>query len=249
MSSSDEKAMSIWQRRQYDRNRRATPVRLWNSSPSPPPRLSDRLKLPEDLLIKQRRKKRREHRKEPRRHKRSKIVSDHPSHNHVHETETNQNLNGDGPENRDSDIEAEESLIGPPSPAREGDRGRDVDYGKALRPGEGSKMAAFIQEGARIPRRGEIGLTSDQISAFEAHGYVMSGSRNSRMEAVRLRKENQVYSAEELVALQQFSKEERMLREEKVLNQFRSLVQTKLGNTEPGSINVPTNSGKPKPGG
>ena len=38
-------------------------------------------------------------------------------------------------------------------------------------------MAAFVADGKRIPRRGEIGLTSDEIASFEAKGYVMSGSR------------------------------------------------------------------------
>lgn len=37
-------------------------------------------------------------------------------------------------------------------------------------------MAAFIADGQRIPRRGEIGLLSDQIEAFEKTGYVMSGA-------------------------------------------------------------------------
>jgi hypothetical protein len=36
-------------------------------------------------------------------------------------------------------------------------------------------MAAYAQEGKRIPRRGEVGLTSDQIASFETAGYVMSG--------------------------------------------------------------------------
>lgn len=38
-------------------------------------------------------------------------------------------------------------------------------------------MAAYVTEGKRIPRRGEIGLTSDEIATFEDMGYVMSGSR------------------------------------------------------------------------
>ena len=50
-------------------------------------------------------------------------------------------------------------------------------YGKALLPGEGAAMAAYIAEGKRIPRRGEIGLTCDEIVTFEQQGYVMSGSR------------------------------------------------------------------------
>lgn len=53
-------------------------------------------------------------------------------------------------------------------------------------------MAAYVQSGKRIPRRGEVGLTSDQIEKYEAVGYVMSGSRHSRMNAIRMRKENQV---------------------------------------------------------
>lgn len=44
-------------------------------------------------------------------------------------------------------------------------------------PGEGAAMAAYIAEGKRIPRRGEIGLTSNEIQQFEDVGYVMSGSR------------------------------------------------------------------------
>lgn len=38
-------------------------------------------------------------------------------------------------------------------------------------------MAAYVADGKRIPRRGEIGLTCDEIDSFENVGYVMSGSR------------------------------------------------------------------------
>ena len=38
-------------------------------------------------------------------------------------------------------------------------------------------MAQYVKEGKRIPRRGEIGLTSNEIASFETAGYVMSGSR------------------------------------------------------------------------
>jgi hypothetical protein len=50
-------------------------------------------------------------------------------------------------------------------------------YGGALLAGEGSAMAAYVQDGKRIPRRGEIGLESEQIEKFENAGFVMSGSR------------------------------------------------------------------------
>ncbi|RVE48122.1 hypothetical protein evm_007182 [Chilo suppressalis] len=98
------------------------------------------------------------------------------------------------------------------------------DFGRALLPGEGAAMAAFVADGKRIPRRGEIGLTSDEIASYEAVGYVMSGSRHRRMEAVRIRKENQIYSADEKRALAAFSKEERAKRENAILAQFRDVL-------------------------
>jgi len=104
------------------------------------------------------------------------------------------------------------------------------EYGHALLPGEGAAMAAYVQDGKRIPRRGEIGLTSDEIASYESVGYVMSGSRHRRMEAVRIRKENQIYSADEKRALAMFSKEERQKRENKILTQFRDMVKSKTSN-------------------
>ena len=47
------------------------------------------------------------------------------------------------------------------------------------------------------------------------------------MEAVRLRKENQIYSADEKRALEMFDKDERQKRENKILSQFRELVHSK----------------------
>jgi hypothetical protein len=103
-------------------------------------------------------------------------------------------------------------------------------YGGALLRGEGSAMAAFLKEGteARIPRRGEIGLTSDEIARYEAAGYVMSGSRHRRMNAVRMRKENQVISAEEKRHLLNLQKEEKERREAVLREEFSELVNEKL---------------------
>ena len=101
------------------------------------------------------------------------------------------------------------------------------EFGRALLPGEGAAMASYVMEGKRIPRRGEIGLTSDEIETFESVGYVMSGSRHRRMEAVRIRKENQIYSADEKRALAMFSREERQKRENKILSQFKEMVSAK----------------------
>ncbi|XP_025078948.1 NKAP-like protein [Pomacea canaliculata] len=119
--------------------------------------------------------------------------------------------------------EEEETVFGP-KPYVESTAEKPLDYGKALLPGEGAAMAAYIAEGKRIPRRGEIGLTSDEIQSFEQVGYVMSGSRHRRMEAVRLRKEGQIYSADEKRALAKFNHEERSKRETKILSQFREMV-------------------------
>jgi hypothetical protein len=77
-------------------------------------------------------------------------------------------------------------------------------------------MAAFVAEGERIPRRGEIGMESDQIERFEDMGYVMSGSRHRRMNAVRVRKENQVISAEERRGILKMQAEEKLKRENQV---------------------------------
>ena len=103
-------------------------------------------------------------------------------------------------------------------------------YGSALLRGEGSAMAAFLQDDTdtRIPRRGEIGLTSDEIAQFESVGYVMSGSRHKRMNAVRMRKENQVISAEEKRGILNLQKEERQRREAILREEFGELVKEKL---------------------
>ena len=100
-------------------------------------------------------------------------------------------------------------------------------YGKSLLPGEGAALAQYVSEGLRIPRRGEVGLTGDDIAKFEDVGYVMSGSRHQRMNAVRLRKENQVYSAEEKQALALANFNEKVQREEKLRLEFQHMLDGK----------------------
>ncbi|OBS67980.1 hypothetical protein A6R68_03474 [Neotoma lepida] len=51
--------------------------------------------------------------------------------------------------------------------------------------------------------------------------------KHRRMEAVRLRKENQIYSADEKRALASFNQEERRKRENKILASFREMVYRK----------------------
>jgi hypothetical protein len=67
-----------------------------------------------------------------------------------------------------------------------------ISYGGQLLPGEGAAIALFVQQNMRIPRRGEIGWSGEEIEGLEDQGFVMSGSRHKRMNAVRIRKENQV---------------------------------------------------------
>jgi len=100
-------------------------------------------------------------------------------------------------------------------------------YGGAMLPGEAEAIAQYVQQNKRIPRRGEVGLTSDEIERFEDLGYVMSGSRHKRMNAIRIRKENQVYSAEEKRALAMFNYEEKAKRENKILADFREMLASK----------------------
>ena len=130
----------------------------------------------------------------------------------------------------DLDPEEDEEFVGPQLPTKVTLTHKEM--GSALLAGEGAAMAAFVADGKRIPRRGEIGLTSEEITHYEDEGWVMSGSRHRRMEAVRLRKENQIYSADEQRALAMFSKDERTKRENKILGQFRDMVKTKLKKTK-----------------
>mmetsp|Transcript_12444 Transcript_12444/g.19166 ORF Transcript_12444/g.19166 Transcript_12444/m.19166 type:complete len:768 (-) Transcript_12444:76-2379(-) len=101
-------------------------------------------------------------------------------------------------------------------------------YGSALLPGEGEALAQYVQQNLRIPRRGEIGYSSNDIDSYEKSGYVMSGSRHARMNAVRIRKENQIYSAEEQRALALITLEENQQKEQALLQDFREMLQDKL---------------------
>ncbi|GAB2215260.1 hypothetical protein Drorol1_Dr00019641 [Drosera rotundifolia] len=119
-----------------------------------------------------------------------------------------------------------EPPVGPmPLPKADG----HISYGGALRPGEGDAIAQYVQQGKRIPRRGEVGLSAEEIQKFETLGYVMSGSRHQRMNAIRIRKENQVYSAEDKRALAMFNYEEKSKREAKVMADLQRLVQRTIG--------------------
>lgn len=137
------------------------------------------------------------------------------------------------------DDEDDDDEVGPQPLVVASSKSKKVDersYGGALLRGEGSAMAAFLQDGTdvRIPRRGEIGLDSDEIAAYEQVGYVMSGSRHRMMNAVRMRKENQVISAEEKRGILKLQEEERQRREAILREEFSQLLNENLKDAEKG---------------
>lgn len=124
----------------------------------------------------------------------------------------------------------EDILIGPMPP--ETMELKISDARSKLLPGEGEAMARYLVEGKRIPRRGEIGLDSDQIKNLEDAGWVLSGSRHKTMERVRLRKTGVLENAKDRLTLAMFNKEERSKREIKILNQFKDMIKRKKTDKE-----------------
>jgi hypothetical protein len=102
--------------------------------------------------------------------------------------------------------------------------GRAGAYGGGLRPGEGALIAQYVAANKRVPRRGEVGWEADQIERLENVGYVMSGSRHKRMNEVRLRKENQVLSAEEKRSLALLNIAKNAEREATVMGELKAMV-------------------------
>jgi len=74
----------------------------------------------------------------------------------------------------------------------------------------------------------------------------MSGSRHKRMNAVRLRKENQVVTAEEKRALALLNHEQAQAKEEEIMASMRQLVREKLG-SDYGPADAPPAAPRPPP--
>uniref|UniRef100_A0A1B0CP73 NF-kappa-B-activating protein C-terminal domain-containing protein n=1 Tax=Lutzomyia longipalpis TaxID=7200 RepID=A0A1B0CP73_LUTLO len=211
---------------------------VWGTSPARSEIFSDDEKAPSE----EEKKKSSEHKKDKKKSKERKEKKKAKKKKSKKKSKKRKKSSSDDSSSED-EVWVEKSAIGSKEKSKDGDDNEkeevgpvikssssltQKDFGHALLPGEGAAMAAYIAEGKRIPRRGEIGLTSDEIANFESVGYVMSGSRHRRMEAVRIRKENQIYSADEKRALAMFSKEERQKRENKILSQFRDMVNSKI---------------------
>lgn len=125
----------------------------------------------------------------------------------------------------ESDGDDDEEYGPKPPVATQGGR---ANYGQALRPGEGAAIAQFVQKNLRVPRRGEVGWQGEEIERLESVGYVMSGSRHARMNAVRERKEKQVLSAEEKRTMALVAFEEKQQQENKLMADYRAMLQERL---------------------
>lgn len=210
---------------------------VWAESPTNAPGDSDE---EEDKVIeakrKRKKKKKRNHKRDKKKKKKKKAKRKRKKHL---DTSSDSDFLSDYEEEQqwvekrkcigdvEKDREEQEGFLGPhPKPQV---KLTERECGKALLPGEGAAMAAYVAEGKRIPRRGEIGLTSEEISQFEVQGYIMSGSRHRRMEAVRLRKEGQIYTADEKRALALFKRDERLRRENKIISHLKEFVTRKQG--------------------
>lgn len=206
---------------------------IWGRSPEPEESHSEEeieqnMKVSDKKNRKKKHKKEKKHKKDKKKDKRKKRHKNKKTRCSSSELEMEEWVEKSVSCKTDSQSDGEDTVIGPAQKAHATLTHKEM--GKALLPGEGAAMAAYVAEGKRIPRRGEIGLTSDQIAQYESVGYVMSGSRHRRMEAVRIRKENQIYSADEKRALAMFSKEERQKRENLILGQFKEMISSKLAN-------------------
>lgn len=214
---------------------------LWSTSPARiDEELEEKLTEREEKKKKEKKSKKKKDKKKKSKKKRKVSRSSSSSNSEeegewIESTTTKTSVNGKNSSSKQN--EDDEEFIGPVLPEFLSGQGgsnnplgadKPLDFGKALLPGEGEAMARFVAEGKRIPRRGEIGLQSEEIQQFEDLGYVMSGSRHRRMEAVRLRKENQIYSADEKRALAAFNTETRANKEKAVIAQFKNIIDSKM---------------------
>lgn len=163
------------------------------------------------------------------RHRRRHHHRHHRSHRHVrsdrHDRDTRNTHHARHTEMEDESTKRfypEElgEVIGPLPPSNVAD---EHAYGARLLPGEGKTMAAYIKQGKRIPRRGEIGIDAEKIEALERAGFVMSGSRHERMNAVRSRKESQVLTVEDRMKELRQRAEDRARKESQIIEQFREM--------------------------
>jgi len=125
--------------------------------------------------------------------------------------------------NFEESVEIQDESIGPQPIKVELDKKEEKRFyaGTSINRDEAQKYAHYVQQGKRIPRRGEVGLSSEEIEKYESLGYVMSGLRHKKMTMARLKKEQQVYTAEEKRALAIYNLEEQMRKERNIINEMK----------------------------
>eukprot|EP01029_Cantina_marsupialis_P029096 TRINITY_DN779790_c0_g1_i1.p1 TRINITY_DN779790_c0_g1~~TRINITY_DN779790_c0_g1_i1.p1 ORF type:complete len:235 (+),score=95.59 TRINITY_DN779790_c0_g1_i1:103-807(+) len=130
----------------------------------------------------------------------------------------------------DEESSSDEDAVGPrvPEEMSKSAFSAGVDYGNNMLKGEAAAIAQFVQRGMRVPRRGEVGWTGEEIDSLEKLGYCMSGNRNKMMNAVRERKEAQVETAEEKKQLILSMIEAEEKKENDTIDQFRAIIQEKI---------------------
>eukprot|EP01125_Pyxidicula_operculata_P016017 TRINITY_DN5473_c0_g1_i2.p1 TRINITY_DN5473_c0_g1~~TRINITY_DN5473_c0_g1_i2.p1 ORF type:complete len:134 (+),score=39.93 TRINITY_DN5473_c0_g1_i2:301-702(+) len=127
-------------------------------------------------------------------------------------------------------MDQEKNLFGPAPLSVITEKPKFKFSGEPQIPGEAEAMGEYVKDNKRIPRRGEL-ISAKDISKFEVAGYVMSGSNNRKMTAARLRKESQLYSAEEKRLLSQIKVEEQIKRENELIATFRTYVASEGANS------------------
>ena len=84
------------------------------------------------------------------------------SHNHANGNKEFINQDGDYDEDNDNDEFGPAPMVQPKDYTDD----KKVKYGGALLPGEGAAIAQFVQQNMRIPRRGEIGWSGEEIESL-----------------------------------------------------------------------------------
>ncbi|AFZ79101.1 hypothetical protein BEWA_019460 [Theileria equi strain WA] len=129
--------------------------------------------------------------------------------------------------NEDSRAESDDKEYGPQPLKIVQSLNKRIKYSNELLPGEGAAIAQYVQEGKRIPRRGEVGITSEQIEQFEKIGYVMSGSRHKAINAMRIKKESLVLTAEQERARIIENYEKTINQENELINNLKEMIRKK----------------------
>ena len=104
---------------------------------------------------------------------------------------------------------------------------RNGEYGGQVDQGEAAAILPYIQSGKRVPRRGEIGLTAEEIAGYERAGYVMSGNRNVYMTTMRMKKEAAVIGLEEERRMRALAMEAKRRREAQLVESLRAMIPQK----------------------